>query len=151
MHEAFSGLDEPRPVSGRILGFDYGLRYTGVAVGQSVTCTATPLAVLEAINDEPDWEAISSLLQAWHPIALVVGIPLDMYDQTTQITMAARHFAIKLKQRYDLPVFGVDERLSSAAAVERLKEQGKYHKNPKQRLDAVSAQIILESWLNQYC
>lgn len=151
MDEIYSGLDESYPVQGRLLAFDFGLRYLGIAVGQSITCTATPLTILQAREGEPDWPEISALIEQWHPVALVVGLPIDMRDQTTEITLEARRFAIALKQKFHLPVFGVDERLTSDAAKERLKDAGVYKKNPRQRLDAVSAQIILESWLNQYC
>ena len=60
-----------------LLGFDYGTRRIGVAVGQTLTGTATPLTALDSENTRPDWEAISALIQEWKPSALVVGYPVD--------------------------------------------------------------------------
>lgn len=150
MPEEFYGLDAPHPISGRLLGFDFGLRRIGIATGQGITNTATPQTVILARDGEPDWNDIQQLIVKWRPEAIVVGIPLDMYDQETSITIAAKKFAQALKQRTQLPVFGINERLSSEAAKERLMESGGMRKVPKQGLDAISAQIILEDWLNEY-
>jgi len=150
MDDIHQGLDLSYSLEGRLLAFDFGYRYIGVAVGQTITCTASALGIIEALGEEPNWEVIASYVRQWNPVALVVGFPLDMKDNLTPITLAARNFALELKKRFQKPVFLMDERLTSNAAKERLKEAGVYKKNPRQRLDAVSAQIILESWLHEY-
>jgi len=144
------GLDTPTQISGRLLCFDFGLRRIGVAVGQTVTNTATPVTVILASDGTPNWDDIKRLLQEWRPKAIVVGIPIDMLDQETEITLAAIRFGLQLKEQTQLPVYGMNERLSSEAAKERIIEHGGLRKVPKQGIDAISAQIILEDWLHEY-
>ena len=68
-----------------LLGFDYGTKQIGVAVGQAVTGQARELCVLKAQNGLPDWSQIEALLREWQPDALVVGLPLNM-DGSSSIT-----------------------------------------------------------------
>ena len=56
------------------LGFDFGSKKIGTAVGQTVTATASPLVTIRSINQNPNWQIISQLIQEWRPIGLVVGI-----------------------------------------------------------------------------
>lgn len=124
-----------------LLGFDYGSKRIGVAVGQTLTCSATPIAIVRCVNQKPDWEHISRLLRDWNPGALVVGIPLCMDDRRQSMTEASERFARQLQGRFELPVYPVDERLSSREAGERLKSA--------HNIDAVAAQVILETWFSQ--
>ncbi len=128
---------------GTLLGFDYGPAKIGVAVGQTTTSTASPLKTLRAVQQHPDWDSITSLIEEWAPEALVVGIPYNMDDTEAEIAVRARRFARQLEGRYHLPVHLVDERLTSRAAREEL------GRRPKkiEELDAVAAKIILETLL----
>ena len=69
-----------------ILGFDFGPAKIGIAVGQTLTCTATPLETLRAVQDKPNWEGISRLVETWKPDALVVGLPYNMDDTEAMLT-----------------------------------------------------------------
>jgi putative Holliday junction resolvase len=134
---------------GTYLAFDFGLRRIGVAVGQTTTCTASPLAVVTN-GSVPDWAALDKLIQEWCPVALVLGLPLDGEAQETDMSRAARRFGAALEQRYGLPVHYNDERMSSLAAGERFREQraaGGARRKDAARMDAVAAGIILERWL----
>lgn len=137
-----NGLNKPQV----ILGFDFGLKRIGVAVGQSITQTATALTVLDAKQGIPDWGCIQKLIEEWDAKALVVGLPLNM-DKTEQpITQKARAFGEALKSHFNLPVYFVDERLSTVAARAQMHE----HIKGRERFgaaDGVSAQLIVESWL----
>lgn len=124
-----------------LLAFDFGGKRIGVAVGQTLTGTATALTTVAVRQQKPDWEAISKLLQEWQPDALVVGIPLTMTGEPQPMTDRAKAFARKLEGRYHLPVYGVDERLSSRAARDRLRSS--------HDIDPEAARIILETWLNE--
>ncbi|MEJ1298103.1 MAG: Holliday junction resolvase RuvX [Candidatus Sedimenticola sp. (ex Thyasira tokunagai)] len=126
-----------------LLGFDYGTAKIGIAVGQTVTSSATPLTTLRAVNQKPDWEGISRLIEEWKPQALVVGLPLDLDDSDAQVADKARRFARQLEGRYRLPVHMTDERLTS---MEARRHFGKQPKN-RDELDAVAAKLILETWL----
>jgi putative Holliday junction resolvase len=131
-----------------VLGFDFGMRKIGVAVGQTVTKTANPLTQLKAENGEPTWEQIAALIKQWNPFALIVGRPLNMDGTTQPITFAAEEFAKMLASRYTLPVHLVDERLSTVAARSQLFEKGGYRTLSKKNIDETAAQIILQEWLN---
>ncbi|MEE9423080.1 MAG: Holliday junction resolvase RuvX [Gammaproteobacteria bacterium] len=128
-----------------LLGFDFGKKRIGVATGQTITQSANPLITLSAKQGAPDWEAIETLIQEWQPNALVVGIPYHMDGSEQPMTLAAERFCRQLEGRFNLPVHRADERLSSVQAESLLKEQG----DSSSKIDAVAAQIILESWLQQ--
>ncbi|MDX1569173.1 MAG: Holliday junction resolvase RuvX [Xanthomonadales bacterium] len=132
-----------------VLSFDFGLRRIGVAIGQSLTGTATALATIDNPADELNWTAITGLVEAWHPDAMVVGIPLTEAGEEQAITRAARSFAGKLADRYRLPVHHADERYTSVAAEARFRDQrraGQLRRRNRDKLDAVAAKLILEQW-----
>ncbi len=134
------------------LAFDFGLRRIGVAAGQSITCSATPAGLINAVDGVPDWPAIDRLIQEWRPDLLVVGLPYTMDGSEQEISRRARRFAGDLEQRYPQPVHTVDERLSSHEALARLKElrqQGRRRIRPGD-IDCVAACVILESWFHNH-
>ncbi|MDH5543960.1 MAG: Holliday junction resolvase RuvX [Gammaproteobacteria bacterium] len=136
----------PEPVIKTVLGFDFGMKRIGIAVGQTVTATARPLCVLKAQNGAPRWEEVSRVIEEWNPQALIVGRPLSMDGSPHEITQAAQRFGNRLNGRYHLPVYQVDERLSSFEA-ETLQQTGV---GQEHGVDSVSAALILESWLEEY-
>lgn len=130
------------------LGFDFGMKRIGVAVGQTLTQTATPVAVLKAQGGEPDWEAVSTLIQSWKADMLVVGIPYNMDGSEQPLTQVTRQFVNKLRARYILPVYTIDERLTTIEAKQRLFDEGKLKKVAlMQQVDSYAAKLILEQWL----
>jgi putative Holliday junction resolvase len=142
--------DTPDPtLEGIILGFDFGTKKIGVAVGQTVTKTANPLGLLRANQGEPRWESVQKLIEEWQPVALVVGIPLNMDGTRQRVTAQAEQFAKALKERFQLPVFGVDERLTTVEARDRVFQEQGYKGLQKTAMDAVAAKIILEAWLQR--
>ncbi|MDH5217089.1 MAG: Holliday junction resolvase RuvX [Gammaproteobacteria bacterium] len=139
-------MPEPRTSIKSILGFDFGMKRIGVAIGQTITATARPLDVLPALNGAPNWEDVSRLIEEWQPQALVVGQPLAMDGSSSDITKAAKRFGNRLNGRYHLPVFSMDERLSSREA-ENMQRDGEAR---TQSVDSIAAAIILQSWLEEY-
>ena len=133
-----------------LLGFDFGMKRIGVAVGQTVTKTARPLETIRAEQGVPTWNTIAKLIRTWQPQALIVGIPLNMDGTEQPITRAARQFEKELQKRFALPVFGIDERLTTKDARERLFIQGGYKALQNGQVDSLAAQLILETWLNQH-
>lgn len=129
-----------------LIGFDFGMKRIGVAIGQSVTQTARPLDTIQAKEGEPNWDAISRLIKKWLPDALVVGIPLNMDGTDQPITLRAREFAQALQQHYGLPVHEIDERLTTKEAREQLFAQGGYQALQDGQVDRVAAQLILQNW-----
>lgn len=126
-----------------LLGFDYGRKRIGVAVGETLTQTARPLSTLQSRHQRPDWAGIDALIEAWQPAALVVGEP-RREEGEHPLARAVRRFSRQLRERYRLPVHRVDERLSSFEAERRLRG----HRG-KVGVDAVAAQVILETWLSR--
>ena len=133
--------------SGVFLGFDFGYRRIGSAVGQHITQSASPLSTLSARQGTPDWQDIKKLIDEWRPEALIVGLPTHIDDSEQYTTPAAREFARQLETRFKLPVHLVDERLSTKEARSRLFEQGGYSKLQSAEIDSIAACVILEQWL----
>ena len=134
----------------KVMGFDFGLRRIGVAMGQTITRSANPVTTLIANNGEPDWEEVKRLMAHWRPDAIVVGRPVRMDGSRQEITTNSDKFAKGLQERFNIPLFRIDEHLSSVAAKEFLIEQMQTKKPLKGQLDAVSAKLILESWLRHH-
>ena len=122
-----------------LLCFDFGAKRIGVAVGQTLTDTATALEIIPVRNNRPDWDRISALVAEWRPRALVVGNPLNMDGSRQPLCTRVDAFARKLHGRYRLPVLRADERLSTVEARTRQRNRA--------AVDDVAARIILEGWL----
>lgn len=135
-----------------LLGFDFGLRRIGVAVGQSLTGSANPVGVVPARDGEPDWNVLKRYLREWGPTQLVVGLPYTMDGGEQDITQRARQFAAALSQYFTGPVHTIDERLSSREAEMRLKalRQAGRRRITREDIDCAAACVILESWLNSH-
>lgn len=149
-------MDDPmrrRPASsdsartGTLLGFDFGTRRIGIAVGERSTGSASPLTTLRAVRKQPDWAAIDRLIDEWRPVALIVGLPLNMDGSDNEMTARARRFSRQLHGRTHLPAHLTDERLTTVEAASRLYASGTFPDRAEGRVDAMAAQIILESWL----
>ncbi|MEN8204593.1 MAG: Holliday junction resolvase RuvX [Pseudomonadota bacterium] len=125
-----------------LLGFDFGTQRIGIAVGQSITGTATALCTINSRNGKPDWDRITELIDCWRPDALVIGLPLHNDGSDSDISKAVRKFMQQLEEHYGLPVHTMDERLSSHTAKQYMKQS-----TDKQEIDAVAAMIILQNWL----
>ncbi|WP_319781603.1 Holliday junction resolvase RuvX [Oceanisphaera sp. IT1-181] len=134
-------------MSRTLLGFDYGTKSIGVAVGQEITASARPLLALKANDGVPNWEQIEAILKEWQPALLIVGLPLNMDGTEQDISRRARKFANRLHGRFGLAVELQDERLTTTDARARLFDAGGYKALGKDAVDAVSAQLILESWM----
>lgn len=132
-----------------VMAFDFGLRRIGVAVGQTITYSANPVTTIMAKQGTPDWADIDKLIQTWMPQGFVVGRPTHLDGSEQAITKASDEFAKHLEKRYDLPVFRVDERLTSVAAKAYLIEEVKTTKTIKPQLDPISAKLICEIWLKE--
>jgi len=132
-----------------LMGFDYGTKSIGIAIGQEITSSARPLTALKARDGVPDWAQIARLLDEWQPDLLVVGLPLNMDGSEQPLTARARKFGNRLHGRFGLPVDFQDERLTTADARARIFEEGGYRALDKGHVDGVSAQLILESWMGK--
>ena len=120
-----------------MLAFDFGLKNIGVAVGQAVTRTASPLITIAASEGTPHWSDVEQLIAEWRPAVLVVGLPLNMDDSESEMSLKARAFAERMGRRFGVPTELVDERLTSFAAREAHSD----------RPHEAAATMIAETWL----
>jgi putative Holliday junction resolvase len=132
-----------------ILGFDFGKRFIGVAVGQEITGRASPLGSIKANDGIPNWESLTRYLTEWQPDLIVVGLPLNMDGSEQQLTQDARKFGNRIAGRFGLKVEFQDERLTTADAKEQLFSRGGYKNLKKDNIDAESARLIIESYFEQ--
>lgn len=137
--------------SRQFLGFDYGRKWIGVAIGQEITRTASPLATLNQGKQGAHWQQIATMIQEWHPDAFVVGVP--SYADGTEHPMAAeiRGFSRGLVKRFSLPIYCVDEQLTSyeAEGYQAQRVKAKNRQSHKEELHKLAASIILETFLSQ--
>lgn len=131
------------------LGFDFGFRRVGVAVGQAITATARPLTTLNAQQGVPNWPEVGQLIQQWQPCALIIGLPTTLEGNKQYTTKPAQQFAQQLRDKFALPTHLVDERLTTKEARARTFSRGGYKKLKKTEIDAIAATLILEQWLNE--
>jgi len=133
--------------SGTLIGFDFGERRIGVAVGETGTGIANPLGAIDAAANEERFREIEKLVGEWRPAGFVVGRPRHADDSEHAVAKLAEKFARRLAARYHVPVVMVDETLSSAAAEASLRDSRAGAKK-KGDVDAVAAAIILQSYLD---
>ncbi len=146
-----------------VLGFDFSSNKIGIATGQTLTNTANALQTVVSPQKKINWSKIDEIVSQWSPHLFVVGLPLDLEGKEQSSSIKARDFADKLKQRYQLDVYFMDERFSSREASHFLGYDG--HTSPRREsrvgkkikkqqrngelIDSVAAQLILQSWLNE--
>ncbi|NQZ81684.1 MAG: Holliday junction resolvase RuvX [Colwellia sp.] len=129
-----------------VIGFDFGKKYIGVAVGQEITGSASPLGSVKANDGIPHWDNLSGYLKEWQPDFIVVGLPLNMDGSEQQLTLDAKKFGQRLTGRFGIKVEFQDERLTTADAKEQLFARGGYRNLKKDNIDAESAKLIIESY-----
>ena len=128
-----------------LLGFDFGVRRIGVAIGNTLTGDARPLAIVDSVPTDRRFERIAALLRAWEPQRLVVGRPLDEEGSVTETTRLADRFANQLHGRFGLPVERVDERFSSREAQAIIASAGGRRSAED---DGMAAAVILAQYLD---
>ena len=133
--------------AGTVLAFDFGAKRIGVAVGETVTGIASPLATIEGEANEVRFAAIGRVIDEWQPVALVVGRPRHSDGAPHEVARLAEKFARRLSARYRLPVAFVDETLTSATAEAELRAT-RTRPTRKADIDAMAATLILQSYLD---
>jgi putative Holliday junction resolvase len=132
-----------------IIAFDFGLRRIGIAVGQSITQSASPVGAVACANGDPDFEKIDTIIREWHPARLVVGLPMHADGSASEMQASVRAFIEQLG-RYGLPIDTVDERYTSIEAEATLKNAraaGTRGRIRKEDIDAAAAVMIAERYL----
>ncbi len=137
------------PTRKTILAFDFGLRRIGVAVGQDVTGSASPLGTIANRDEGIDHDAIATVISEWQPSSLVVGMPSHVDGSPSEMQEPVRAFIDELRQ-YGLPINTVDERYTSVEAERALKQAratGSLRRISKEMVDSAAAVVIAERFL----
>ena len=141
-------------MSQTILGFDYGRRKIGIAVGQTSTRFAEGIATIPANSPAGPWLEIGKLIEGWQPDALVVGLPLAVDGSEPEFAGFVREFGRQLQFRFKLPVDFVDETLTTDFADAIIRETtgpGKrITKRRKSVRDQLAAELILKTYLHEF-
>jgi len=131
-----------------LLAFDFGLARIGVASGNRLTGTATPVATLQAARRVP-WDEIDTVVKTWGPGRLVVGLPSE--DETNPLVQRIRGFTKTLHERYRLPVDTVDESHTSVEAQEQLRTErasgARRRRVSRGTIDRHAACLIAVRWM----
>lgn len=134
-------------MEGTLLGFDFGTRRIGVAVGETSTRIASPLGAIEAEANDARFREIGKLVDEWQPAALVVGVPKHADGSPHETARLAEKFGRRLAREYALPVVYVDETLTSATAEASLRDTRTRARRPGD-VDALAATILLQHFLD---
>ena len=129
------------------MGIDYGKSRIGLASGQMITKTATPIGTVKAKDGEPIWHELDAMIKKWNPSDIIIGLPIDTNDLETDITKAARNFAKAVETRYQRQIHLISEIFSTREArwrLETVKQKAVSHL----KVDAMAACVILETWMN---
>jgi len=139
------------------LGFDYGERNIGVAVGQRITGTATELETIRVTSGAALWGAVIRLTETWKPAAFVVGMPYHPDGEENPIVQPIKAFCAELEQRFQRPVYTMNETLStreSRTIFYAQRQPLRQNQRPSQRAtqftdvkDQMAAKLILQTWL----
>jgi len=141
--------DSCKPRRGTLLAFDFGVKRIGVAVGEHELRQAHPLTMIRSERNDQRFSEIAALIDEWKPVCLVVGLPVALDGTPHAMTARCTRFANQLRGRFGIDVAYAEERLSSAEAEERLRESGYNARDAKEHLDALAAQIILQSYFQR--
>jgi putative holliday junction resolvase len=137
---------------GTILAFDYGIKRIGVACGNTFTRSARPLKTLNNGASIP-WLDIAAIVRDYTPSKFIVGLPYNMDGTDTSLSQTVRSFAAELGTRFNCEAILIDERLSSRAAAEELRDaraSGEQRRRvARADIDMTAAKVLLEQWLNQ--
>ena len=134
----------------RVMGFDVGTKKTGVAIGQMITKTATPLKKIYSKQGQFDWASLDRLVHIWSPKSFIVGIPLDMKGYNMTVTPLARRYLMDLSKHYPtIPVYEADERLTTKTAKQTIFDCYGYRGLKSKDVDGLAACLLLEQWMSQ--
>lgn len=131
-----------------VLTFDYGLKTIGMAIGQTLTGTASPLDGLKANDGVPNWDQLKKVIDEWQPDLCLVGLPLNMDGSRSIMCDRAEKFARRLHGRFGTRVETMDERLTTFEAKGEIIKQKGSRQFKENNIDSLSARLIFESWYN---
>jgi len=142
----YSSLNQ---IEGNIIGFDFGQKRIGVAIGNNISKSAQALITIESASSNQKFEAIQKIMDEWQPVSIVVGVPFNVDGSEHKVTNLCKKFAKQLEQKYALPIHLIDERYTSIEAGYEIQNKKIDPKKKKLLIDQIAAKIILQSYLDQ--
>ena len=134
---------------GNIIGFDFGQKRIGVAIGNNISKSAQALITIESTSSNQKFEVIQKIMDEWQPVSIVVGVPFNVDGSEHKVTNLCKKFAKQLEQKYALPIYLIDERYTSIEASYEIQDKKIDLKKRKLLIDQIAAKIILQSYLDQ--
>ena len=134
---------------GNIIGFDFGQKRIGVAIGNNISKSAQALITIESTSSNQKFEVIQKIMDEWQPVSIVVGVPFNVDGSEHKVTNLCKKFAKQLEQKYALPIHLIDERYTSIEASYEIQDKKIDLKKRKLLIDQIAAKIILQSYLDQ--
>lgn len=141
-------FDPPHPDRHRILGLDVGSRRIGVAVSDLLGITAQGLETIQRQNKRLDYAKLEQVIREYQVNEIVVGLPLRMSGAEGIQAEKMQRFAEDLRQKFQLPVYLWDERLTSTQANRLLRETDMSIRRRGQVVDQMAAVLILQSFMD---
>ena len=133
------------------MGIDFGTKRIGFAVGNTVTRTAQPLAHVNCHKNGPDWVQIRSHIEEWQPAVVVIGLPVSLQGDETEMSKMSRKFGAELAERFDVTVAFCDERLTSSEADRiiraRTPDGRRIESGRSGTRDSIAAQLIVQTYM----
>ena len=129
-----------------VMAFDFGTQKMGIAVGQSMIESATPLSLFPMKDGIPNWDELLKIVKQHQPSLFLVGLPLNMDDSESELSTRARKFARRLKHQTNISTLMVDERLTTREARTELESYQSQGRAKKLAADSIAAALFIQSW-----
>ena len=129
-----------------IMAFDFGTQKMGMAVGQALIESATPLALFAMRDGIPNWDDLHKIIKQYQPNLFLVGLPLNMDDSESELSARARKFARRLRHQTNIETWMVDERLTTREAREELEFYQNKGQAKRLSADSFAAALLIQSW-----
>lgn len=129
-----------------IMAFDFGTQKMGMAVGQSLIASTNPLALFPMKDGIPNWDELLKIVKSHQPGLFLVGLPLNMDDSESELSIRARKFARRLRHQTNIETWMVDERLTTREARDELDHYQAQGRGKKLSADSIAAALLIESW-----
>ena len=129
-----------------VMAFDFGTQKMGIAVGQSMIESATPLSLFPMKDGIPNWDELLKIIKQHQPSLFLVGLPLNMDDSESELSTRARKFARRLKHQTNISTLMVDERLTTREARTELESYQSQGRAKKLAADSIAAALFIQSW-----
>lgn len=129
-----------------LMAFDFGTQKMGIAVGQSLIESSTPLALFPMKDGIPNWDELLKIVKQYQPSLFLVGLPLNMDDSESELSTRARKFARRLRHQTNITTWMVDERLTTREARDELSHYQAQGRAKKLAADSLAAALFIESW-----